>query len=273
MIERLGLTMAAVLTLAGASPSDAALTESAAPAAALPPVFAPPLGARFDYRVTSRRLGRDGMLIEFTLHYDLVWKPLGRGFGLDTMLTRIESDAPPSVRRVMTGLLEPLVGLPVSYLLSADGKSVDLVDPDTVWALATPVAARLGQASAEDGANGMAGVLLALPQAERNRLLTADVRSLIATANPAIPRAPGATVSIRQQDDRTIIVKSNADTPLAAGGPVGAVPLTTESTWTIDDRTGLVVGATVQNWVKGPDDATPTLVEEHIRALMPVASQ
>ena len=268
--------MVAALALSGVCAASQAPAQESRPGAAFPAVLVPPLGERLDYRVTSRRFGRDGTLIEFVLHYDLVWQPAGRGFELKARLTRITSDAPLAVRRVTTGLMAPLIGVAVNYLVSADGSRIDLVDADHVWALAVPGAARLGQTTPQDEANAMAAVLMTLPLAERNQLLTADVRALVAQANPAIPRTaaggpPGSAISIRAQGKYTVIAKHDTATALAASGPVGALPLTIVSTWTIDDGTGLVTRAVVQTWVKGSGDAPPTLVEEHIGALIPVA--
>src|SRR3546814_3885894 len=52
--------------------------------------FAPPVGVPLRYRVTTRRIGRDGTLIDFALVYALQWQRTGRGYRLDSVLERIE---------------------------------------------------------------------------------------------------------------------------------------------------------------------------------------
>ena len=105
-------------------------TSSAAPTAASAEVrFAPPVGVPLRYRVTTRRIGRDGTLIDFALVYALQWQRTGRGYRLDSVLERIDSGAEPGVTQMLTMMLDPLVGEEISYLVPPDGSRIDMVDP------------------------------------------------------------------------------------------------------------------------------------------------
>ncbi len=52
--------------------------------------FAPPVGRAMVYRVTTRRVGRDGALINFSLIYALQWQRIGRCYQLAAHLPRID---------------------------------------------------------------------------------------------------------------------------------------------------------------------------------------
>ena len=107
----------------------------------------------------------------------------------------------------------------------------------------------------------MAELLAGLPAGERDRLVTADIRALVAPANAAIPRARAAGVSIRDEGAvRTIVAIERAE-------PVAEAALGVETHWSIDRDTGLVLGERRQSWIGGPDAARRTLADERIRAL------
>lgn len=231
--------------------------------------FAPPVGLPMTYRVTTRRIGRDGALINFSLIYALEWQRIGRGYRLEAMLQRIESDARPEVTRALTMMLQPLIGEAVAYLVAPDGSRIDLVDPESLW---ERVIARHQAAAAEakgPEAKQLAQLIAALPPAERDRLATADIRALIAPANDAIPvKAPdkGSSVSIRHDGTQLTIAKVEHDS--AAVG-AAARPLEIDHLWTIDTDTGLVMRERQQSWIVEADGKARTLVEERVRALEP----
>ena len=128
----LGAGLGALLLLAApASPAAAAAEAPAAPTTEI--AFAPPVGQPMRYRVTTRRIGRDGSLIDFAILYDVKWQRAGRGYRLDAVLRRIDSDAPPAVTRALTMMLDPLVGEDVAYMVAADGSRIDMIDPDRLW--------------------------------------------------------------------------------------------------------------------------------------------
>lgn len=232
--------------------------------------FAPPVGVPLRYRVTTRRIGRDGTLIDFALVYALQWQRTGRGYRLDAVLQRIESGAQADVTRMLTMMLDPLVGEEIAYLVPSDGSRIDLVDPDQLWERVT---ARVEEAGAESGrpeARQLAQLIAALPAAERDRLAVADIRALIGPASDAIPAVavPNAEVSVRHDGARRTIAKVERDS-----APIGgkALPLEIDNLWTIDTDTGLVLRERRQSWIVEPDGAGRMLVEERVRALEPAS--
>lgn len=232
-------------------------------------LFAPPLDRPMIYRVTTRRIDRDGALINFSLVYALQWERLGRGYRLEAVLQRIESGARPEVTRALALMLEPMVGQETAYLVAADGRRVDLVDPDGLW---ERVIARIEAAGAQGGrpeAKQLAQLVAALPAAERDRLATADIRALVAPANGDIPirtQDAGASVSMRHDGTKQTIAK--VEHALAAIGAAER-PLEIDTLWTVDTATGLVVREQRQSWIVEPDGDGRTLVEERVRAIEP----
>jgi hypothetical protein len=245
--------------------------DDAPPAQAMAHVqFAPPTDRPMTYRVTTRRIGRDGSLINFSLVYALQWQRIGRGYQLQSVLQRIDSDAPPAVTRALTLMLEPLVGEELAYLVAPDGSRIDLVDPDGLWERATARIEATGAEGDRAEAKQLAQLIAALPATERDRLATADVRALVAPANAAIPISAaldGASVSILHDDTRRTIAKVEHSSA-AAGGRTP--PLEIDHLWTIDTVTGLVMQERRQSWIVEADGGGRTLVEERVRALDPV---
>ncbi|MBB6427570.1 hypothetical protein [Sphingopyxis sp. JAI128] len=230
--------------------------------------FAPPVDRPMTYRVTTRRIDRDGALINFALVYALQWERLGRGFRLQAVLQRIDSDARPEVTRALTLMLEPLVGQEISYLVAPGGSRVDLVDPDGLWERVTARIEAAGAAGGRSEARQLAQIVAALPEAERDRLATADIRALIAPANEAIPTAAegaGASVSMRHDGSRQTFAKVEREP--AAAGAAGSLEI--DNLWTVDAATGLVVSEHRQSWIVEPDGNGRRLVEERVRALEP----
>ncbi|MBL8652027.1 MAG: hypothetical protein JNL35_16685 [Sphingopyxis sp.] len=261
-----GAWAAALMLPAASEPASVPPSESAA---VTEQNFAPPGGQPMTYRVTTRRISRSGNLISFTLVYALEWQGAGRGYRLDAVLRRIESDARPELVRALTGLVQPLIGERIAYLVDADGRSVVLADPAQLWAqVAESTQAMAADAKAPE-AQQVAALLAALPDAERDRLVTADIRALIAPASTEIPATGDgdASVSIRHDGAQLSIAKVEKG-EVAAGG-TAANPLDIEMLWTIDTTTGLVMREQRQSWIADPDSAARTLVEERVRALSP----
>lgn len=229
--------------------------------AAAPSPFAPPTDRPMVYRVTTRRLARDGSMASYTLVYDLQWSRAGRGVQLVATLRGIESDAPAEVVRVVTGMLHPLVGQPIAYLIAPDGRDITLVDPDALWQRVFGRVEETAAAAARSEANQVARLLAALPPAEREKLATEDVRALVAAANPAI----GDGSSARQQGDlRTVTRSEKAAIDTGAGG---TQPIEIDRMWTIDTATGLVRSERRQTWIAAAGAGERKLIEERIRAL------
>ncbi len=229
--------------------------------------FAPPVGRPMTYRVTTRRIGREGSLINFSLVYALQWQRVGRGYRLEAVLQQIDSDARPEVTRALSLMLDPLVGEPMAYLVAPDGSRVDLVDPDGLWERVTARIEAVGAKAGRPEARQLAQLIAALPAAERDRLATADIRALIAPANGAIPlsaQAEGASVSILHDGALQAIAKVERDSAPVAGA---AKPLEIDNLWTVDTTTGLVMREQRQSWIVDADSDGRTLVEERVRAL------
>lgn len=257
------------LLLLMASPLAVSASNEAPAAATAQVRFAPPVGVPLRYRVTTRRIGRDGMLIDFALVYALRWQRTGRGYRLDSVLERIDSGAQPDVTRMLTMMLDPLVGEEIAYLVPSDGSRIDLVDPDRLWERVT---ARMEKAGAEvdrPEAKQLAQLIAGLPASERDRLATADIRALIAPANDAIPvgaASEDGEVSIVDAGARRTIAMVERDSALIAGK---AQPLQIDNLWTVDADTGLVIRERRQSWIVEPDGDGRRLVEERVRALEP----
>ena len=255
------------LLLLAAQPLPSAATGDAPAAATKHFQFAPPVGRPMTYRVTTRRIGREGSLINFSLVYALQWQRVGRGYRLEAVLQQIDSEARPEVTRALSLMLDPLVGEPMAYLVAPDGSRVDLVDPDGLWERVTARIEAVGAKAGRPEARQLAQLIAALPAAERDRLATADIRALIAPANGAIPlsaQAEGASVSITHDGALQAIAKVERDSAPVAGA---AKPLEIDNLWTVDTTTGLVMREQRQSWIVDADSDGRTLVEERVRAL------
>lgn len=229
--------------------------------------FAPPVGRPMTYRVTTRRIGRDGSLVNFSLIYALQWQRVGRGYRLEAVLQRIDSDARPEVTRALSLMLEPLVGEAMAYLVAPDGSRIDLVDPDALWARVTARIEAVGAEAGRPEARQLAQLIAALPAAERDRLATADIRALVAPANDAITvsaQADGASVSMRHDGALQTIARVERDSAPVAGA---SAPLEIDNLWTVDTATGLVMREQRQSWIVEAEGDGRTLVEERVRAL------
>lgn len=264
----------------GAGVWAGALLHLAAPEAAIAPPpasvaipdqqFAPPVGQPMTYRVTTRRISRSGTLISFSLVYALEWQSAGRGYRLDAVLRRIESDARPELVRALTGLVQPLVGETLTYLVDADGREVALADPGALWARVAERTQGLASGAASPEAQQVAALLAALPDAERDKLVTADIRAMIAPTNTAIPATDGGEVSVSIRHDGARLTVAKVEKAMVSGaGDSAAAPLDIDMLWTVDTATGLVLREQRQSWIAEPGSEARTLVEERVRALMP----
>lgn len=260
-------SIGAALLLLGAQPLPSSAPGEVPAAATTHFQFAPPVGRPMTYRVTTRRIGREGSLINFSLTYALQWQRIGRGYRLEAVLQRIDSDARPEVTRALSLMLEPLVGEAMAYLVAPDGSRVDMIDPDGLWERVTARIEAVGAKAGRPEARQLAQLVAALPAAERDRLASADIRALIAPANGAIPvsaLADGASVSIIHDGALHTIAKVERDAAPVAGA---AKPLEIDNLWTVDTLTGLVMREQRQSWIVDANSDGRTLVEERVRAL------
>ena len=233
---------------------------------AAPLQFAPPIGQPMTYRVTSRRLGRDGAMMNYTLVYALQWDRAGRGLQLAATLRRIETDARPELAQMLTGLLQPLIGEPMTYLVAPDGSSIDLVDPEAQWQRVLGKVQDMAAKAAQGEARQMAGLLAAMTPVERDRLASADVRALVAPANSSIPVSAkdGTDIAVDQDGNRRTVTEVERS-EVKAGDAARSLKIAT--TWKIDTATGLVLGERRETWTGGADGGEPRLAEERIREL------
>lgn len=262
--------MIAASSLAGALLMMAVARETAAsavPAAAVAAShFAPPVNRPMIYRVTTRRLGRHGALLTFSLIYGLEWRRAGRGYQLDATLERIESDAQPDVTRALTAILQPLVGEKMVYLVASDGSTIDLVDADRLWERALARTAGAGTAAAKAEAKQLTEMIASLSQIDRDRLATADIRALVAPASAEI-------LSLKSAASVSIIEKGALQTIAKVEHPVGTVgqdtrPMQVDMLWSVDTATGLVMREQKQSWIVEAGSDARTLIEERVRALI-----
>ena len=251
----------ALLLVAAAEP--AVVAPPPATVALLPARFAPPIDRPMTYRVTTRRLARDGSMASYAIVYALRWDRVGRGVQLVATLQSVESDARPELAHMVAKLLQPLVGQPMTYLVAPDGSRIDLVDPDGLWQRVLGSAHDVGAGSGQPEARQMADVLASLPAAERDKLATSDIRALVAQA-AALPLA-GEGITVEQVGTLKTISKRQK------AGAAGAQPLEIDLSWTVDTVTGLVMAERRQSWM-GTATGGRTLVEERVRALDPAVS-
>ena len=235
---------------------------------AAPFQFSPPVDRPMTYRVTTRRIGRDGSLINFSLVYALQWQRIGRGYQLRSVLQRIDSDAPPAVARALTLMLQPLVGEELAYLVAPDGSRIDMVDPDGLWERATARIEAAGAAGDRAEARQLAQLIAALPPSDRDQLATADARALVAAANNAIAAAAatdGASVSMLHSGTLRTVAKVDTESTTSDGAPT----LQIDHLWTVDTATGLVMQERRQSWIVDAQSGGRTLVEERVRVIEP----
>lgn len=260
--------MGAALLLMAAEPAVTTLPP-AAPVTAQS-VFAPPLDQPMTYRVTTRRLSRDGSIASYVQVYTLRWERVGRGVQLVATLDKVESDARAELAGAFRHLLQPLVGEPVTYLVAPDGSRVDLVDPEGLWQRVMGQTQAMAAAAGQPEAKQLAQMLAALPPEEREKLATSDVRAVVAPANAEIPSAIPATGIIVRQDG-ALRTMTRLEKSYVASGAGGMRPLEVDASWTVDAATGLLVGERRQSWIAEPDGSGRKLVEERIRTLASAA--
>jgi hypothetical protein len=158
---------------------------------------------------------------------------------------------------------------------SGSTRSIRLPSPGTRYASRSPtsgcniiVSARVTARIEAVGANGnreeaqrLAALIAALPDVERDRLATADVRALLVPANTIIGQAV--------TDDAAVNGPLRTVVRVEQDGRAGSVPLRIDQRWTVDTTTGLVMRERRQSWVTPVSGSEPTLAEERLRVLEP----
>lgn len=227
----------------------------------LPVEMAPPLDTPMTYTIVQRRLSRTGDAIEFRLDYRLLWQKMGRGFRLESTLLSIRSDAPPAIERVMGGMMRPLLDRPVSFLIDSKGTEVVQHDSDTFWAAAVRDVERWHDEPVRREAAELARLLTALPPAQRDAVMTADVRAILPAMVPELRSAQPVAAAGTPQ----LSYRYRRDDVVGAAAP--GMRVARETLWSIDRATGLVTSATEQTWSREAGDDTSLLIEERVRSL------
>src|SRR3546814_16704928 len=87
-------------------------------------------------------------------------------FPYTTLFRSIDSGAEPGVTRMLTMMLDPLVGEEISYLVPPDGSRIDMVDPGQLWERVTARMEKAGAEADRPEARQLAQLIASLPAAD-----------------------------------------------------------------------------------------------------------
>lgn len=144
--------------------------------------FAPPLDVPMRLEVRRAQRAHDGKLYHFSATYAVRFSAAGRGYRLVSRLTDLQSDAPARLSGAFGGMLAPLKGVDVEFLVSPDGANLDLIDGDALWAQLhlADTARRTDSGQAE--ARVLVNTLAALSPAQREAVLSVDMVRMLSFA-------------------------------------------------------------------------------------------
>lgn len=211
--------------------------------------FAPPLDQRLRLDVQSMRPLSDGREQQFSQQYRLIFSAAPRGFRLRATLLHSGSDNPGRIGGTVADILAPLVGKEADYRLSADGRTILLQNGEALWAA---VAADLLAAGARsDRAEGqqMGALLGALPLAQREAMLMADIRQLLRFAGRDWS---GGYALAPQPDTPDCTIVSLVE---RGANDAQAAPFVGQRHWRVDARTGLVQHFREARWLRATGEA------------------
>src|SRR3546814_16425050 len=97
-------------------------------------------------------------------------------FPYTTLFRSIDSGAEPGVTRMLTMMLDPLVGEEISYLVPPDGSRIDMVDLDQLWERVTARIEKAGAEADRPETRQLAQLIAAIPAAKSGRLANAGLR-------------------------------------------------------------------------------------------------
>ncbi len=137
-------------------------------------------------------------------HYDLRFSRLGRGYRLVASLASIKADAPPAISAAIIAASQPLTGIAHEFQVSADGRTVSLVDPADARRRLATILEHLNESLARSPADpvtrvaaGAVARLTALEDAALSSLLFSDMRPLLLFADSKL--TPGRSPDLASQ--------------------------------------------------------------------------
>lgn len=244
MIKRaLGfLFLAAVVT----GPAVGMPTSTHACAGAVPEqiAFAPPLGQALILDVDTVRAGRGGHDHQFRSRYRLEFASAGRGFRLTATLVETGSGAAGKSGDAAQLLLAPLVGRPVDFLIGADSSTLVLQDGDKIWReVGNAITNKAAAAPVAEG-RAVGALLSTLPPAERDAMLSADIRQMLRFAGRNWAEG-GALVAKHDASDCETLIVTGSDPTAKKDGP-----FLVHNHWRVNRTTGLVMEQVEERWVR-----------------------
>lgn len=253
--------VAAAAAAVAAPPARAQLAPPICPPAPRQIGFAPPLDVPLRLDISSERPLSDGKTLHFQSRYRLVFSAAGRGFGLRATLLRSGTDGRDAVAAPVAEMLAPLVGKQAEYLIGADGQTMVLQNGDALWqAVADDLVALSARSPVAEGRQ-VGAAISALPPAQREALLMADIRQML--------RFAGRDWSDRfaarpDHDNRDCGLVSLVERTVDDGSRV-----LEQSQWQVDARTGLVRLHREERWLRRGDTTPPVLASRALRSLLP----
>lgn len=231
------------------------------PPATIP--FAPPLNVPMLLTARTERPISSGGSQRFALTFRLHFADAGRGLRLTSTLLQIDAPGAGGAGVAMEKLLSPLVGRPMDFLLSKDGRNLMLHDGDALWAaVERDLIEHSDQAPVAEGRQ-LAQLLLRLPSASREQLFAADIRNMLRFAELSWAQQfmtrPG--LSDGNCGLVTFVEHSSTDADTAV--------TTSRSTWQVDIATGLVTEQNSEEWQASATGDTHQLVARTHRTLAP----
>jgi hypothetical protein len=225
--------------------------------------FAPPLGQPLRLEVRSDRPLRDGRAQQFHLIYRLTFTAAPRGFRLRATLLRAGADEARAVADTVRDLLAPLVGKEADYRLSADGQALVLQNGAELWAaVEADLLAISARAPATEGRQ-VGAIIRALPYAEREALLMADIRAMLRFAGRRWAEDFAVQPDWDNQDCQLLLMEERV------GDSAAADPTLDRRQWQVDARTGLVRSFSEQRWLQMGGGGEPRLVAQGRWTLRP----
>jgi hypothetical protein len=226
------------------------------PPAVLP--LAPPIDAPLRFTITTERPASNGAAQRFALEYEVGFYPVGRGLGMTATLVRIDAPQGMAAGGAMRAIFAPLLQQPVDLLVDSETGALALRDGDALWRrLADDMATRA--ARGPDEGRALSSALLALPRAEREAMLVADLALMLRFGGRTLVGGGTLAAMAGRPPDRTadcaIILDEDA-TDTAAGGNMRR-----KIRWQIDPATGLVHEQSEERWL------IPAVSSQTVRSL------
>jgi hypothetical protein len=247
-LTRATIGLLAIAAIAGtAAPVTVAASDPIPRCAPLPAriAFAPPLDRPLRLEVETHRPASEGASHGFTIRYALRFSAAPRGYTLTMTMVSVDGDTGQRSARAATQLLAPLVGKQVIYRVGADDGQLILQNGDAVWAaVGADLVTRAAKAPVEE-ARAVGQALQSLPAAQRDALLSADLRHILRFAGQAwAPDFAEAADAAERACDTALLV-SRPDPGEAAPSPV----MRAETSSRVNLISGLVEDQVEEKWL------------------------